>query len=185
MKRDVKTFRKRFFRKWGKHPFAWFLEFQERGAPHLHIFTPLEVCDQEQREELAALWADIAEPQNWPYTALKGPYKREMARQGQFTRDAVFSNHKRKRTWENARKVDGVLRYVVSYVTKPYQKTVPRIFSDVGRYWGISGVSVVGCRVDFVASESEVRQLATLLGRNVENMAVLPKYLFHSGNLPK
>ena len=185
VKRDVKTFRKRFFRRWGKGPFAWFLEFQERGAPHLHVFTPIPVCDQEQREELAAMWADIAEPENWPYTAIKPPYGRSMAREGLFTQEAVFFNHRRRRTWENARKQDGVLRYVVSYVTKPKQKIVPPEFRDVGRFWGLSSVGSVGCRAEFFATESEVRQLATLLGRNVENMAVLPKYLFHSGNLPK
>lgn len=185
VKRDIKTFRKRFFRRWGKQPFAWFLEFQERGAPHFHAFVQMDVCDQEQREELARLWADIAEAQDWPYTAIKWPYKREMARQGLFTQQAVFSNHKRRRTWENARKQDGVIRYVVSYVTKPHQKLVPVWFRDVGRYWGISGVGTVGCSAEFIASELEVRQLATLLGRNVDNMTVLPKYLFHSGDLPK
>ena len=43
-KRLFKRFRDRWARKWGAPSWVWKLEFQRRGAPHLHIYTAVPVC---------------------------------------------------------------------------------------------------------------------------------------------
>jgi hypothetical protein len=104
------------------------------------------------------------------------------ARDGSVRLD-VERQHRRKKVWENVRSTDGAIRYVLSYALKPYQKTVPRDYRNVGRFWGLSSGVGPGPGADFSARESEVRELMIELGRDLGNMEVLPKYLFHSGDL--
>lgn len=88
----------------------WFLEFQDRGAPHYHVFVNVEV----PYLAVAAAWYRICDT---------GDKKHLVAG----TRV------------EQLREVDAAARYAEKYAIKPEQKVVPEQFRDVGRFWGRFG----------------------------------------------
>lgn len=92
--------------------YLWFLEFQRRGAPHLHMF-----CDVEPSSALRA-WISVT------WYRIVG------------SRDI---RHLRAGTqWSKLRHDDGAFRYAAKYACKPSQKMVPEGYRDVGRFWGAS-----------------------------------------------
>lgn len=181
-KRGLGNVLQAFRRRYPGVKYFWFLEFQERGAPHFHVGLNISPT-WEDRKWLAQTWGRIAEPENLAY--INGWGKDFGIDSPTFyTRDSVIMQHYRQGVWENVRSKDGAIRYVLSYTLKPHQKRVPDDYTDVGRFWGVSRGVDNGGFTDFLATESEVRELITLLGRNMDNFDVLPKYVFHSGELP-
>lgn len=88
----------------------WWLEFQQRGAPHLHVFTTGRV----NKEELSRAWFKIV---------ASGDEK-----------------HLRAGTRVEAlRKPHAVAAYAAKYAKKQAQKEVPEGFAAVGRLWGLFG----------------------------------------------
>ena len=86
---------------------AWFLEFQERGAPHFHIITDLSVDK-------------LALSRHWYKVVGSGDEK-----------------HLRAGTQQQAiRKPHAIAAYVAKYAAKSDQKIVPVEYADVGRFWG-------------------------------------------------
>lgn len=90
----------------------WVLEFQERGAPHYHVFLTISP-DRKIQLKLADAWMRItrgtdaqaqfhAHPKNWKKWAMNDP------------------------------------SYVMKYAEKKDQKQVPEQFHNVGRFWGHS-----------------------------------------------
>lgn len=127
-------------RSYGDFDYLWFLEFQSRGAPHFHILTTLGAPNRAQRSKFAAMWADIVEPQNWCYEAIKWADGQATYHGQNYTNEACKSVHIHKTAWEAIRTDDGARRYVVKYATKLQQKIVPRDYRNVGRFWGkVSG----------------------------------------------
>lgn len=105
-------------RRFASPSYLWFLEFQQRGAPHLHLLmdTPLPQ-DKARRLEV---YADVAE--KWYNTVDSGDFKHLQAG----TRV------------ERIRKPDGAARYCLKYAYKTRQKCVPEAYRSVGRFWGCS-----------------------------------------------
>ncbi|MFP7706550.1 hypothetical protein [Trueperella sp. LYQ141] len=128
-KRQVSRFRERWFRKWGTRLVGvWKLEFQRRGAPHLHILTTIPVSagrgfaqwfsrawmesvnhpDESERAKHLIAGTGI----DWSYVryasnpALVAAY---------FTKHGMF--------W-----------------AKAYQNRVPEGWENVGRFWGYWGL---------------------------------------------
>lgn len=120
-KRHVRALRKRLGRyleaqgvsEWGA---LWFLEFQERGAPHLHAcFWGVAAVDVEaMRAWVGEAWAAVV--------GHADPVERA-------------KHHAAGTKWEVSR--TGHFGYVSKYATKMRQKRVPDGFRDVGRFWGI------------------------------------------------
>jgi hypothetical protein len=116
VKRDLREFLSKMRRvSWGCD-YLWFLEFQRRGAPHVHILTdyPLPQDQAElsaYRKHLAWMWYDIAKT---------GDQKHLLAG----TRV------------ERLRSAEGGARYAVKYAAKMVQKIVPPEYRNVGRFWG-------------------------------------------------
>lgn len=98
--------------------YLWFLEFQKRGAPHIHLLvdTPLP---QDKAGRLN-VYAEVAVA--WYNTVDSGDDKHLKAG----TRV------------ERIRKPDGAARYALKYAYKTKQKCVPEAFQNVGRFWGCS-----------------------------------------------
>jgi len=94
----------------GKLGYLWFLEFQRRGAPHVHVLLD---GVHWTHAELSARW----------YAAVGSGDERHL-RAG--TR------------MERLRTADGAARYVTKYATKTRQKSVPEDYRSVGRFWGAS-----------------------------------------------
>ena len=92
--------------------FEWCLEFQDRGAPHFHVFFTWKV-ENELHRFLAKKWNAIIKADKthlWFHLRKKNFIKWDM----------------------------GSGNYVMKYASKMEQKDVPEGFEDVGRFWGYS-----------------------------------------------
>lgn len=167
----------------GNFSYYWFLEFQARGAPHIHLVWTVPPPDQCNRELIATIWADIAEEGNWPYTEVRAPFGKKNAYFGMNSKDDVFRQHRRADVWEGLRKKDGAIRYALMYAKKESQKRVPDGYRDVGRFWSTSRDVKPSGGIEVPMREIDIRLLLQKLDRDFDNWQVLPKIIFHSGNL--
>lgn len=151
VKEHLKAYRKRFERAWGFAPLAiWKLEFQRRGAPHLHLWGPepegtageLRRLTQRRyrpavgdglpyREWLSVVWADIVDHPD-------PEQKRRHIRAG----TAVdFREGERMR---DPRRLAVYFTKHGSYRAKEYQHQVPDAWAEPGagpgRFWGYWGL---------------------------------------------
>lgn len=113
-KRHLREFLRRVRRLYGTDTFSafWFFEFQERGAPHFHLFLTCAVPSQ----VVAGLWYEIVGSDDERH--LRAGTRIESLKSGRY----------------------GTCSYASKYAAKQCQKVVPSGFSDVGRFWGIVGV---------------------------------------------
>lgn len=117
VKDDLRMFMNAMDLKLGKFEYLWFMEFQKRGAPHIHILTDINLFHVKQWEHMRQ-W--IAE--RWFNVVNSGD-----------------DRHKRAGTrFEKLRSSDGGSRYAVKYAKKMRQKDVPPSFRNVGRFYGYS-----------------------------------------------
>ena len=106
----------------------WFLEFQERGAPHFHYMlwdgeanasVQSQLTDSLRKEFIrwvSKAWAEVVDHPD-PVERMK--------------HEAAGTRVERMR-----RRHFG---YAMAYASKPRQKQVPEGFQDVGRFWGLLG----------------------------------------------
>jgi hypothetical protein len=102
-------------------PYFWFLEFQARGAPHVHIYLSAKT-DGLPHREMATAWAGF------------------ISGDDRDTWDKVFAVHSHAKQLQDFRTRDGYIRYAAKYALKTRQKTVPVAYQNVGRFWGASRV---------------------------------------------
>ena len=102
-------------------PYFWFLEFQARGAPHVHIYLSARVGELPHRE-MATAWAGFVSGDDLE------------------TWEKVFAVHSHANQLQDFRTRDGYIRYAAKYALKTRQKTVPVAYQNVGRFWGASRV---------------------------------------------
>jgi hypothetical protein len=91
----------------------WFLEFQRRGAPHIHILIRGVRVYQAMQQWCSATWYRICDTGDARHLAAG-------------TR------------LERIRKPNGARNYAVKYAHKMVQKRVPENYRNVGRFWGHS-----------------------------------------------
>lgn len=140
--------------------YVWVLEFQKRGAPHLHVLLSV-VPTFTDRRRIAHKWAEITTKDN------------------QEVYLGVYNVHKHAKAWEPIKKTDGAKRYILKYALKTYQKTVPAQFQDVGRFWGTSYDVRRNIPDPTIAIEADEKMVRTLLkGHSVESWENLPTILF-------
>ena len=89
----------------------WFLEFQDRGAPHYHLFTTHDFPHQ----FIAATWYRIVNSEDPRHLAAGTRIEKLKAGRS------------------------GTISYAQKYAQKQQQKEVPDNFENVGRFWGVSG----------------------------------------------
>lgn len=178
VKNDLKAFLTAMRREFGPLRYFWFLEFQERGAPHFHVGLNIGPPMDEDRSIMADIWARIAEPYDFLYCPWKPGRKPKKLFYGISTRDAVRAVHEYHETWEEFREVDGAIRYIVSYATKPHQKTVPVGFQNVGRFWGVSRQRGLEEGLTVGGNEEQVREVLKELGRDFDGWELLPRVIF-------
>lgn len=116
VKAHLRTFLTWLQKETGGCEYLWFLEFQQRGAPHFHILTDWPL--PKHRGNKVLWYAKIAK--RWYDIADTGDPKHLQA--GTRT--------------ETLRSAEGGARYAVKYAQKMRQKTVPETYQDVGRFWG-------------------------------------------------
>ena len=111
VKRNLVAFRKCLARRLLELEYLWFLEFQRRGAPHIHILLRgARVCSTMQ-QWVSETWYRIC-----------GTGDERHLRAG--TR------------LERVRSPNGARNYAVKYAHKMTQKHVPENYRNVGRFWG-------------------------------------------------
>lgn len=144
----VERFRVHWTREFGEWSCIWKLEFQERGAPHMHLLlrVPRHTCSGERVEFWAArTWAHcVGAPEGSRDRRLheiRGIDVDRSRSMGDVARIAkYFMGH-------SSKKADG----------KEYQHIVPREWSrpgdGPGRFWGISGLKSLRIRVEIDAQD--------------------------------
>lgn len=135
-KKLVKKFRKRWERAWDLPLLAlWKLEFQARGAPHLHIFTIVPdgrtAAGAQFREWLSATWAAVVDHQD------PEEYRRhELAGTG-----VDYAAGLRSR---DPRRIAIYFSKHGAFAAKAYQNVVPEPWQapgcGPGRFWGVWGL---------------------------------------------
>jgi hypothetical protein len=119
-RRHLPALRRRWARRWGRPEAFWKLEFQARGAPHVHLLfrMPVGVTVQEFRRWLASAW----------FAVVRSGDERHL-RAGTSV-DAQWRQH-------DAGEAIG--RYFAKHgvwATKEYQHDVPEEWETTGRWWG-------------------------------------------------
>lgn len=119
--------------------YLWFLEWQQRGAPHFHILwasaMPTRMEDRKAlRFRVAATWYRLVDSGDEKHLAAG-------------TRAARI------------RKERGARNYCVKYAFKMKQKTVPEGYRNVGRMWGASRDVQPVCRTEVKCTEDDVRSI--------------------------
>lgn len=117
VKRDLRAMRKWLVR----HHVGgvWILEFQKRGAPHLHLFLtgwPSGGIDGVARAWYRIVGSDDRKHLDWHLGKLSG-----------------------RPCLEWMRKPHVASLYATKYAAKQEQKAVPEGFTNVGRFWGVFG----------------------------------------------
>lgn len=93
--------------------YLWFLEFQKRGAPHVHILVNLPLADMPPKQWFSDTWYRVVGSQD--------------------------IRHLRAGTRvEELRNERSGAHYAVKYAKKMQQKAVPKGFAEVGRFWAHS-----------------------------------------------
>jgi hypothetical protein len=170
----------------GMKDYLWFLEFQRRGAPHLHILTDHGAITPQMRIRVTECWVNHIANSDWFWNnailASVGSDKCEYEVVARNLRTS-FAVTIHKRSWEYLRSQDGAKHYVTKYAAKSFQKEVPKMYENVGRFWGCSrGVSLKGgYKID--TTEDELRQFLEQQGHTTANWDILPKYLFNVQNI--
>lgn len=111
VKHNLKMFIKELKRKVPQVQILWFLEFQRRGAPHIHLLL-----------RGVRVWRETQDWASRTWYRLCGTGDLRHLRAG--TR------------LERIRKPNGARNYAVKYAHKMKQKSVPVDYRNVGRFWG-------------------------------------------------
>lgn len=103
----------------------WFLEFQERGAPHFHIFSTYSPQDHSRGKDsfIKKTWYRICGTDDERHLVAG-------------TREEVLETGR-----------DGTISYASKYAAKSAQKEVPPDYKNCGRFWGIHGMRSTVCAV--------------------------------------
>lgn len=182
VKRDLNLFLTRMRQTFGPFPYVWFLEFQRRGAPHVHVLAGLDEADETCRIWFAGVWAGIASGGlDWPYVQLYESCGRLKRGSELSTLSAIRYRYTSEgKYWEAVRSSDGAARYAAKYALKTYQKEVPAPYRNVGRFWGASRDVTMGDGEIVTGTEEHVRSYLREKGRDMSGFDVLPKYCLHS-----
>ena len=126
-------------RDFGTPFYLWFLEFQRRGAPHIHLL--LDWPMPRRRELVTGLRNRVAF--TWYRIVGSGDEKHLSA--GTRT--------------ERLRSSEGGARYAVKYACKMRQKVVPVQYQNVGRFWGCSRAVIPRPEAIVRCTEDDIRAL--------------------------
>lgn len=170
VKRDINVLLQRM-RRLEMGSYVWFLEFQTRGAPHIHLLTELGELSPRIRVDWGLYWTQRIALSDW-YTEKyqdHQEYRTEVVKMAKFNTRVEF--------WELLRDESKAKNYVSKYASKERQKIVPKKFASVGRFWGASR-DVMPEPVELDHTEDEIRDYLEREGYVVAAWEVLPKMIF-------
>lgn len=139
VKRDLRTFLTAFRRYTHNCELLWFLEFQKRGAPHVHILAdcllPSKRDDLKNfRKWVAYKWYKVC---------------------GELDGKHLYAGTRT----EALRSAEGGAHYAVKYAGKMQQKTVPDDYRNVGRFWGHTKGVTPKPKASYRCTEDDIRGL--------------------------
>jgi hypothetical protein len=154
VKKHVEVLMLRWKRAWAATPaFLWKLEFQRRGAPHLHLFVVPPGEHSDFRAWLSATWADIV-----AHPDLEERHRHQLAGTGIDYREGV-------RARDPKRLAVYFTKHGGAAGGKEYQHQVPMEWRTPergpGRFWGYRGLRRVRCEI-YVDVETYVQLRRTL-----------------------
>jgi hypothetical protein len=172
-----------WLRRYGCQSYAWFLEFQKRGAPHIHILTDIPEVMLRDRINMAYAWLTA---QGFDLSGVVASrilpngqkvYGSTPWRQQDIDNMLKVAIHPR--SWENVRSPAGAKHYCLKYAMKPYQKQVPPIYQNVGRFWGVSQKVRDNIKPleEWDLNEETLRDLLKTAGSWYAEKPFIPKYL--------
>lgn len=168
VKRDVNLMCQRFRRK--EWSYVWFLEFQARGAPHLHFLLSPDVITPKMRADVGIFWTERIAMSDWFTSQTEDEkYLAEVLKM------LKFNCHEN--TFELLRLEDGAKRYAAKYAAKEKQKAVPEGYVSVGRFWGASR-DVKPDGVEFDVTEGEVEEWLVKNRHPAEAYELVPRYIW-------
>lgn len=174
VKNDVRVFTQ-WIRRYYKTEWLWFLEFQKRGAPHVHVLVEQAELSPRMRANVGFKWAERIAQARW---FLQKFYERDYKDYAiQVNRVLAVACHEK--TWELIKSPNGARNYVTKYAAKAYQKQVPEEFRDVGRFWGVSKEARPEHKHEIDVTDDEVREYLAERGHTASEWEVLPKILFN------
>lgn len=157
--------------------YLWFFEFQQRGAPHLHIMLSNDEISPRMRSQIALKWTERTVTSKWfEHRLIDCANPSEEASKVTWKMVAVHSHPK---SWELIKSQDGAIHYVTKYAAKAYQKDVPKQFQNVGRFWGCSNTVRPKIKFEIDVTDDEVREFLAKNGHAAADWEILPKYLFN------
>lgn len=163
VKTQLRYFLDALRKRWGKRiEYLWWLEFQARGAPHIHVVTSGAIHD-ELGKRAVMRWtgqgAKRRRVQRWLYC---GP-EYDWAGGRWLTAIGAEDCEKSKRwtaggIWEQWDTPDGAARYAAKDAWKPQQTKVPAEYQNVGAWWHRSrGFLSPVMLSDHIAGEDAIR----------------------------
>lgn len=155
--------------------YVWFLEFQERGAPHVHFLLSPDVVTPYMRADFGLFWTTrIATSDWWQRGCKEDDYVKEVLKMARVNcHDLTFLPMDKK---------DGAKRYATKYAAKEKQKQVPAMFESVGRFWGMSrDVSPEG--IPFDVTEEEVEEWLVDHRHPATAYDLVPRYIWGLGKM--
>lgn len=176
VKEDVHVYTQ-WLRKRYKSHYLWFLEFQKRGAPHLHVLLEQGELTPKMRVDAGIKWVERSAGASWFIDAYgDGGY-------AQYNKALVdmlkVATHYK--TWERLKHKEGAKRYVTKYASKQYQKEVPEGYRNVGRFWGCSDAVSEAFRssgIELDVTDEEVRRYLAENEHKAADWEVLPQVIF-------
>ena len=154
--------------------YLWFLEFQRRGAPHVHFLFDVNEISPSMRTEFGLGWTTRIATSDWFLQQCpQEEYRVQVLRMAKVNmHESVF---------EIIRDPDGAKKYVTKYAAKQAQKRVPKTYQDVGRFWGCStNVIPDGLVVD--VSEDDLERWLVEHGHPARRWDLVPKYIWTYAN---
>jgi hypothetical protein len=152
VKAHMKVLRKRWQRAWGLPVLApWKLEFQRRGAPHVHLFTMIPngllADDKRFKEWLSETWTDVV------FAGHDDPGERRKHLAAGTGVDYVEGLRSR-----DPRRIAVYFSKHGSFVAKDYQNEVPGEWKESGkgpgRFWGYWGLEKCTQTVEVTPAEA-------------------------------
>lgn len=153
VKRHLSNFRRAWLDKWGHRcQGVWKLEFQRRGAPHVHLYV----------SRPAVAWREFADWASETWYGIVGSGDERHLRAGVGV-DRQFCSR--------AKSAQAIAWYFAKHNAKSsvkhYQNEVPPGFGEVGRFWGYWGMRPVLTRVEVSTQQFiEYRRMLVRLRRS-------------------
>lgn len=172
VKRDINVVAQKIRRK--EWSYVWFLEFQKRGAPHIHFLVEPDAVTPHMRVDFGLFWTARIAKSEWFWQRNQGDeYIKDVMKM------ARFNCHPG--TFQVLREEGGAKKYATKYAAKEKQKKVPEKYKSVGRFWGASR-DVKPKGVEFDVTEDEIEAWLVEQGHPAMAYELVPRHIWGIGD---